>query len=211
MNRLVLIAFAAIAGPLAHAGEDPGKQLVQQGNAQGALACATCHGVDGAGNAAAGFPRLAGLDAGYIARQLQDFHVGTRVQPVMAPIAKALNPDEIQAVAAYYAAQPLAPAPALDRSSPLPQDPGAQLALRGDWSKGVPGCTRCHGAGGAGVGSQFPRLAGQHASYIATQLKSWRDGSRHNDPGKLMETVAKNLDDAQIDAVSHYFAGLGPP
>ncbi|MCK7576644.1 MAG: c-type cytochrome [Chromatiales bacterium] len=46
------------------AGVDAGK-LVREGNGKGAVACVSCHGTEGAGQAAAGFPRLAGLDGEY--------------------------------------------------------------------------------------------------------------------------------------------------
>ncbi|MEO8408995.1 MAG: hypothetical protein ABI478_00365, partial [Propionivibrio sp.] len=50
------------------ASADIGLQIATQGNSDGAIACTSCHGPDGMGNAAAGFPRLAGMDAGYLAR-----------------------------------------------------------------------------------------------------------------------------------------------
>ena len=53
-----------------------------------------------------------------------------------------------------------------------------------------------------------PAIGGQHASYIAKQLKSYRDGSRNNDVAHVMRDIARRLDDKDIDAVSEYLAGL---
>ncbi|HJW54696.1 MAG TPA: c-type cytochrome [Burkholderiaceae bacterium] len=47
-----------------------GATIAAKGSA-GAAACVSCHGVNGEGNAAAGFPRLAGLNATYIVSQLE--------------------------------------------------------------------------------------------------------------------------------------------
>ena len=46
------------------------------------------------------------------------------------------------------------------------------------------------------------------AAYLAAQLKSWQQGSRKNDAGNLMSSVAARLDDADIAAVTAYYASL---
>jgi len=189
---------------------DAGRTLALQGNGKGATACVACHGADGAGNAAAGFPRLAGLDARYLERQLLDFQRGTRNDPIMQPVAKALSDSEAAAVAAYYAAQ-TAPADAGGAATdPALIARGERLALAGLWEQTVPACVSCHGPGGQGVGAHFPALAGQHASYMATQFNAWRNGSRSNDPQALMKGVAERLPEGDIAAVSAYFASLKP-
>jgi cytochrome c553 len=203
---LVLLAISAAA-----AAEEPGRQLVTQGNDRGAPACAVCHGADGAGNPVAGFPRLSGQPAAYLAKQLGDFAAGRRANPVMEPIAKALDAKDVAAVSAYFAALPAPATEVVGRAERPPVDAGERLALRGDWEHGIPECVTCHGPGGVGVGDHFPRLAGQYAGYIAGQLKAWQAGSRRNDPEALMTSVAKRLDDAQIQAVADYFARLARP
>jgi cytochrome c553 len=54
-----------------------------------------------------------------------------------------------------------------------------------------------------------PYLAGQSAEYLANQIKAWQEGTRKNDGGKLMATVAKQLSSADVTAVSAYFATRG--
>ncbi|PAV71250.1 hypothetical protein WR25_26202 [Diploscapter pachys] len=114
------------------------------------MACLGCHGPDGKGIAAAGFPRLAGLPAGYLSKQLQDFRSGSRKQAVMEPLAKALDDAEIEAISAYLAKLPADPAPDTRRQQ-IATNPVARLALYGDWSRKIPGCVQCHGPGGSGL------------------------------------------------------------
>ncbi|MGE7989735.1 c-type cytochrome [Pseudomonas sp. NPDC089554] len=202
-----LIGSLLIAGwPAAHAAD--GQKIFNQGGQNpAAMACLGCHGADGKGIAAAGFPRLAGLSAGYLAKQLRDFRSGTRQQPVMEPLAKAMSDDEIHAVSQYLAALPADPAPDLRRQQIAP-DPITRLALYGDWQRNIPGCVQCHGPGGAGIGEHFPPLSGQPAAYLAAQLDAWRGGTRSNDPNQLMVGVAKAMTADEVKAISEFFAQL---
>jgi cytochrome c553 len=179
--------------------------IAAQGNGKGAAACQSCHGSEGGGQEAAGFPRLAGLNAAYLRRQLDAFASGTRENPVMRPMATALSQDERQAMADYYSKLPVPSAPAHGTDASA-DSPGATLALRGRWSRQVPACEQCHGPGGVGVGEHFPPLVGQPAGYLANQLKAFRQGSRRNDPLGLMRHLSKALDDQDIQAVSDWFA-----
>lgn len=181
-------AFAADPATLAKSG------------APGRAACASCHGASGEGQAS--FPRLAGMDAAYLARQLEEFESGKRASVVMTPVAKALAESERAGLARYYAQLPPPPSAASAGSDQR----GEQLALRGAWSKGVPACVQCHGPGGRGVGASFPALASQTAGYLSAQLKAFRDGQRSNDPLQLMRVPASKLTDEEIDAVARWFA-----
>jgi cytochrome c553 len=63
--------------------------------------CAGCHGADGLGVGA--FPALAGKDADYLAKALQDYKSGARANPMMNTIAKSLSDQDIADLAAHYA------------------------------------------------------------------------------------------------------------
>ncbi len=182
--------------------------IARQGNGRGAaVACASCHGADGGGQAAAGVPRLAGLNAVYLLKQLNDFANGTRENATMQPIATALSELERKAMAADYSAMPIPDSFAKPVAAiPAADNLGARLALRGRWDKQVPGCVQCHGPHGVGVGAHFPPLAGQSAPYIAAQLNDWKKGTRRNDPLELMQHVSSALDKQDIKAVSAWFA-----
>lgn len=202
---MVLLAAASrcIAAPAAG---DPGARIASAGTPAGAPACASCHGARGEGLAM--FPHLAGTGAAYLHEQLDAFAAGTRQNPIMQPIAQALTAQDRAAVAAFYAALP-APVHASDRGAASAADAGAWLATRGRWADDLPACAQCHGPGGAGVGSSIPPLAGQPAAYLAQQLQAWQAGSRPPGPQGLMQGVARRLKDADVQAVSSYYAGLG--
>ena len=206
---LIVVAFSSLP-LLAHATD--AASITLQGNGKGAAPCMACHGDDGAGQSTAGNPRLAGLDADYLQKQLDDFASGTRDSAVMKPTAGALSEDQRHALALYYSKLPLPPALARP-STPMPaaDGAGAVLATRGDWSRDVPGCVQCHGPGGVGVGAHFPPLAGQPAVYIEAQLKAWQNGSRHNDPLQLMQHLSRALSAQDIDAVATWFAAQPLP
>jgi len=192
----------------AHALE--GNKIFTEGGSQpGAMPCVACHGADGLGMAAAGFPRLAGLPAAYLRKQLEDFKRASRSHPVMQPVAKALTDAEIDAVSQALAAMP-APAPTLAQRSEMPSNPAQKLALQGAWERQIPACVSCHGPAGSGVGDAFPPLAGQPAAYLKAQLLAWQGGTRHNDPNDLMGHIAKSLTADEVQSVAEYFAALSP-
>ena len=117
----------------------------------------------------------------------------------------ALSPDDMKNLGAYFAGQK--PKDGAARNKDLVQL-GQKIWRGGISAKGVAACASCHGASGAGVPSQYPRLAGQHAEYTETQMKAWRSEQRANDPLKMMRTIAAKLSDKEIQAVSDYIAGL---
>jgi cytochrome c553 len=185
-----------------------GKKIFTEGGSQpGAMPCVACHGADGLGLAAAGFPRLAGLPAAYVRKQLTDFSSGARSNPVMQPLAKALTEAEIAAVSQAVAAMPF-PAPATVPRSEMPVNAAQKLALQGAWERQIPACVSCHGPAGVGVGDAFPALAGQPAAYLMAQLTAWQNGTRRNDSNDLMGHIAKNLTPEEVQGVAHYFASL---
>lgn len=199
---LVALVFSVIAaGPVFAAG---GRAIALQGT-QTVPACSSCHGAGGEGQPAAAIPRLAGLNGGYIVRQLTSFADGTRKNDIMSPIASGLSDAERKAVATYFAGLPV-PKAATAVADVSKIAAGAALAHSGDWSKGVPGCSQCHGPDGSGVGALVPRLAGQSAQYIEAQLKAWRSGTRKDDPMGLMAGIARKLDMTEIASAAAYYA-----
>ena len=208
-KKIWIMGFLSLFSASAHGADlHTGKALVLYGNKNGATACIECHGANGAGNAAAVFPRLAGMNADYLAKQIHDYRNGKRSDPVMQPIAKALSDAEIGEVVAYFAAQRVTTATVVDDKALWAQ--GERIALTGFWDHDVPACISCHGPGGRGVGVHFPKLAGQHASYISKQLKAWRVGTRANDPQTLMKGIAQRLPENEVAAVAAYLASLPP-
>jgi cytochrome c553 len=184
-----------------------GAVIVAQGTAAGAPPCAQCHAFNGVSDGSGAFPRLAGQSAYYLAGQLRDFASGVRASAIMSPIAKALSPDDIADVTAYFAG---VNAPFL----PL-KGPNAALVKRGEELAKAGGperlhCDNCHGPGGSGEPPVIPYLAGQYAYYIAFTLQMWQRGYRKNSPD-AMGAVAKKLDDQEIAAVAAYYQQVNSP
>ena len=203
LGASVIIADAAppAAGPRSAKPAGPAAAAVCQG----------CHGADGEGAPAAKIPRLAGQSADYLDKQLRDYATGARSNEIMQNFAKPLNEADRGAVAAFFAsrtAPSIAPNP---RATDFQMARGHQLAHQGSEPERVQACDNCHGPDGSGVPHSAPYLAGQSADYLAAELQSWREGKRKNDAGKLMYSVAQRLNDADVSAVSAYFASLGAP
>lgn len=172
-----------------------GAVIAKDGIKPGVPACDTCH-TAGTGP----FPLLAGQRQDYIERQLADFRAGKRTNPMMMPIAKALNEKQAEAVAAFYSTLPARKAPGPGAAMDL-LERGAELAVLGE---AVSSCDTCHGKGGNG-GNDIVALAGQNPAYIVSQIQAFREGKRSNDTMNMMQNVAAKLKDADIKAVAAFY------
>jgi cytochrome c553 len=164
--------------------------------------CAACHGVDG--NSAISLnPKLAGQHPEYLQKQLMEFKSGKRANAVMSGMAASLSDEEMKSLAAYFSAK----APTLAAAKENGKGSLGEKIYRGGIAKtSVPACAACHGPNGAGIPKQFPRLAGQHADYVTTQMKNFRTGERANAP--MMMAIAAKMTDAEMAAVADYIQGL---
>ncbi len=155
-SRIFLFIFATSIAQAEVPDLLAGKELVLKGNSRGAVACMACHKENGEGMSASGFPQLAGLKEAYLKKQLEDYQNLQRVNPVMQPIAKGLNAQEIRNLAAYFASMPSVPqVEKYEKADVI--ELGKQIAERGMWSKAVPACFACHGPNAEGVGESFLR------------------------------------------------------
>jgi cytochrome c553 len=174
------------------------------GDAGAANACTACHGIDGRGNGA-GAPRLAGLDRGYMAAQLEAYLSGRRRHPEMESIARKLTAGQQDAVSAYYAALPFVPAATGTSVAP---DATVTLYHRGGPARGLASCASCHGTRGEGIGPANPPLGGQPAVYLAEQLDQWRSSARRNDPENVMLHISRALSLQESAALAAYASAL---
>ncbi len=101
LRTALLLCTWLLAGP-GNAATDVANLRVQ------ALAatCANCHGSNGHAVDGGALPGLAGLPASYLAEQLQAFKTGQRTATVMHQISRGYSDAQLQALAAYFAAQP---------------------------------------------------------------------------------------------------------
>ena len=164
--------------------------------------CAACHTNDGSRGTPA-YPILQGQHPEYLVKQLTEFKAGKRVNAIMQGMAATLSPDDMRNVAAFYSSKEAKPGFAKNKDFAAL---GEKIFRGGIAERSIPACAGCHGPNGAGIPSQYPRLAGQHADYTEAQLVAFRGGIRKN--SLPMMGVAAKLNDREIKAVADYIAGL---
>lgn len=169
--------------------------------------CATCHGANGK-SVNPLWPNLAAQHAGYLEKQLRYFaqgEQGPRHNLQMYPWAIGLSQEDRKELAAYFASQQPVYGESENRDD---LELGKRIYHGGLVEQGVAACSSCHGPAGLGnAAADFPRLAGQHAAYLAEQLRYFREGKRE---AVMMNSVAAKLTDQQIEAVTNYIQGLRP-
>jgi cytochrome c553 len=168
--------------------------------------CAACHGMDG-NPASSQYPKLAGQQETYVARQIELFKSHKRDSAIMMGFAATLSAQDMNDLGAYFASK-----------ASLPGVADAKLVARGELlyrggsrDQNVPACMACHGPDGRGnPGPGYPQLAGQYADYVTLKLKDWHDGKTwgDDDRAKIMPAVVKGLSDADIAALASYIEGL---
>ncbi|WP_225766878.1 c-type cytochrome [Inquilinus sp. Marseille-Q2685] len=174
----------------------------------GTAGCALCHGDAGRVPVADPAPALQGQNEAYLRRALEEYAVGARQSGMMEAIAAGLPPGERDRLARDFAAMP-PPAGGDTARDPEAVERGAAIALHGAARQAVPPCLACHSGQRS---SQFPRLDGLSAGYVAGQLRLFRDGVRGGTPyGAIMAPIAGRLTDRQIEDAAAYFASRDRP
>jgi cytochrome c553 len=179
----------------------PGKTIAEQ-------VCSNCHGVTGV-SVSPTFPKLAGQQREYLVLQLTDLKTHRRSDPH----AKAfmwgfphLTEAQIDGIATYFSSQQAVMGPPGNRAL---MDQGRAIFLSGLPDKGVPACSSCHGQHGEGM-NQFPRLAGQHADYLVTQLLVFQRTDQRP-RGAPMKAVTENMTERDMRAVAVFLEAFPPP
>lgn len=155
-----------------------------------AAGCVGCHGEAGVGGGDSG-PALAGQQTGYLVAALRDYKAGARSEPVMSTLVQELSATDIENVAAYFSALPCVSA---GNGNPKAAAAGLPVVAR---------CAACHGEKGISAQSTWPNLAGQFSQYLVSSFKAYKTGERGND---MMESIAKDLSDVDLENVAAYFS-----
>lgn len=175
------------------------------GEAAAISVCARCHGSESLPPSSRLVPVIAGQSRVYLEEALRQYGDGRRESGFMQPAAANLDDDVISQLAGYYAGLP----PVQAGASSASQEQilrGQEIATLGQPLRGIPPCLVCH----AGSTPLFPTLAGQHAPYIANQLRLWQRGLRQATTyGAIMAPIAKRLSEQQIDDVAAFFESMG--
>lgn len=200
MSRIALLLLASCLALVSRA-EEP------QAPPANLAFCVTCHGVEGRGNRGVSAPRIAGMEAWYVRRQLEAFRRGWRGSHdddypgwEMQAMVRSLTPAEVAAAAAWVAA--------LDAPRPEPTVQGDPVRGRSLYTP----CAACHGPDAGGnedLGA--PALAGQSDWYLFRQLRNFRDGRRgyHRDDAagrRMAASLAALADDQALRDVVAYIA-----
>jgi cytochrome c553 len=198
-----LLSCFLFAAFTASANESPAptKPDLVKGAATAAV-CSACHSVDGSRGSPAQ-PILQGQHPEYLVKQLTEFKKGVRVNAIMSGMAATLSDSDMKNVAAFYASKQAKPGFAKNAELVAL---GEKIYRGGIAERSVPACAGCHSPNGAGIPSQYPRMAGQHADYTEAQLVAFRGGVRKN--SAQMTGVAAKMNDREIKAVADYIAGL---
>lgn len=192
----ILLGFAALALSVTAAADgDPVRGETLN------VTCVACHGQDGNSPAGA-FPSIAGQGERYLTEQLYAIKSGDRAAMLMTGILDNFSDQDMQDVAAYYASQ----TPTIGATDPDLLELGETIYRAGIARKNVAACIACHSPSGQGnAAAAFPMLSGQWPEYTETQLKAYRSGARKHD---MMTSIAMDLSDDEIKAVSSYVYGL---
>jgi cytochrome c-type protein NapC len=184
--------------------------------------CAGCHGENGEGTSDGEYPRLAGLDAKYIAAQLRKFKSRERINIPMIPYAteRELPEEDVLQIAIYLSQIDLpTKLPPIDehafnayerlqaskRVVNIAKYPGNVDAGRRLYRKE---CAGCHGKEAWGnVTRNIPQLAGQHSEYLVRQINRFRKRERlHDDPRDA--DIFSSFSDAEIGDMLAYLSIL---
>jgi cytochrome c553 len=158
--------------------------------------CATCHGEQGVPTQK-NIPVIWGQNQGYLIFQLRDFKSGARKNDLMSPIAAGIDPNDINAFAAYFSKL---------KWPNLQQPPApADVAAKAQATAASVGCPGCHLAYFQGDGTTA-RLAGQNHDYLLKTMNDFRDKTRGNNPG--MSDLMKATSPEDIAGLAQYLAGL---
>ena len=201
---LLVATACSLPASMALAAEAPATPKVDlaKGQATATAVCVACHSFDGTRGSPAN-PILQGQHSEYTAKQLAEFKSGARKSAIMQGMAATLSEDDMRNVAAFYASKQAKPGFAKNKDSAAL---GEKVWRGGIADRSIPACAGCHSPSGAGIPSQYPRLAGQHGDYTEAQLLGFRSAARHNNT--VMTGVAAKMNDREIKAVADYIAGL---
>jgi len=158
-----------------------------------AYTCLGCHGIEGYRNAYPSYrvPKLGGQTQEYLAIALTGYRDGSRTHPTMHAQGSSLSEQDIQDVAAYFAA--------------FGRETVAAGGTQGASFEKAQACAACHGANGISMSATWPTLAGQHEDYLEYALKQYMDGTRGD---AVMQAQAALVAEEDIKVLAQYFAGL---
>lgn len=187
---LVLIPVSAIAAP------------VDGDSANGktkAYTCTGCHGIPGYNNIYPTYkvPRIGGQNAPYLVAAMNAYKSGERLHSTMRLQAESLSDQDIKDISTWLSSLESTAVKTASASNASSHNAAGREKSQL--------CEACHGADGVGLEPVYPKLAGQHASYLRRALHDYRDGKRKN---VIMAGFAGTLSDRDIEDLASWYAGM---
>ena len=193
-----------------------GKTIFENGKGD-VPACTSCHGEDGSGNDMMKTPRIAGQFFTFLVKQLEDYATDKRIDETMGVMnanAAGLSAQDRRDVATYLQSKKIdftgSDLAELKASGEEVGETHFGKSIVEIGSPEVSACKSCHGYAGRGAPNLYPMIGQQRYTYIVSQLKSFRDGKRTNDPMGQMQEIAKRLSDDDINNAAAYLTGANP-
>jgi cytochrome c553 len=180
--------FYAVQQPRRSETAAPGNELAGRKLAED---CANCHGDDGNAEAA-DTPSIAGQDARYFVKAMNEYREGVRKDESMLKAVDGLNEQDMLDLAAFYAAR-----------EPVGRNVRKPLTAA-EWTQR---CERCHGMDGNSTDPRFPMLAGQNPGYLEKALKAYAGNVRNN---STMHAMADPLSASDIANIIGHFSSKQP-
>ncbi len=162
-----------------------------------ARTCNACHGVGGV-SAGTTMPSIGGLPRDYLERVMKQWKYGERDGITMNRVVRGLSDDEIDALAAYFAAQPWVPSP----------QPAEDAVLTAGGKVVYEVCTDCHGLDGGDPDWDAPRLNGQWSKYLQLELEKYRS-AEYLLPHRKMGKAVGEVEPTKASAAAVYFGAQG--
>jgi cytochrome c553 len=186
----------------------PAAMRVGDSDSPGAVrdVCVRCHGVQGTGRDPGAFPSLAGQRAAYLEASLRAFRDATRSSGTMKEIAADLSDDIMREIAIYYERLPAREIDATTLDA-VAVARGQVIATAGVPDRDIPACAECHGPTAWPKNPSYPKLSGQHARYLVSQLVLLKERRRGGSPHvNLMHVFVDRLRTNEIRDVAEYYA-----
>lgn len=187
--------------------------------------CAGCHGEYGQGGKEGEYPRLAGLPAAFIARQLELFRARERPNIAMIEYVdhRQMPDEDIADVSAFLASIELPTRlPPVDESAPdfdayarliqakrLMQIPRAEGDIESGGRLYRKECRSCHGDRGEGGREKaVPMISGQYTRYLWRQIEKYKQGIRIHDPEAPEERLLGEFSETELRDLLAYLSVL---
>ena len=157
--------------------------------------CNGCHGPNGV-SPGYSIPSIAGLDAEYMTKVLEQYRDGTRNATIMGRIARGYKTYELRKIARYFSRKPWVRVDSQLEDAMVERGRGLHQEH----------CAECHEDAGRYQDRDTPRLAGQRPIYLELQLQQYLNRELPQ-PSDMKEKMA-SLKEGDLPALSAFYSSV---